>query len=220
MLLETKADVFSDGVMWTLEGEGDSQFAFGVMGEHGAPTSAQTPVEERTNGMSATYTARVATVALHADVTPGPKAGVRRAFEMGPSLSWRPKPIAMAPDDTDFAKAAGWSVRVPAVPASGQLADVLVRVRYEGDVARMYSGGSLLDDNFWNGLPWEVGLAEVGALSRRAQTLQIRILPLPRTYPMFLEDPALLHFRGASVGSLLGVDLIPRYRLRVEIPPK
>ena len=38
--------------------------------------------------------------------------------------------------------------------------DMLLRIRYSGDIAWLWAGSTLLDDNFANGFVWEVGLRD------------------------------------------------------------
>ncbi len=38
------------------------------------------------------------------------------------------------------------------------LSDVFLNIHCFGDVARLHEGAQLLDDKFFNGSPWEVGL--------------------------------------------------------------
>jgi len=38
---------------------------------------------------------------------------------------------------------------------------ILLRITYKGDVARLYANGKLLNDNFYNGTPWMVGLDRI-----------------------------------------------------------
>jgi beta-galactosidase len=76
---------------------------------------------------------------------------------MGKALDWRPGPVASAPDDSDFEKAGLW--RLTLLKELLQcLSDVFLDIKYVGDFGRLYEGTRLLDDNFFNGTPWEFGL--------------------------------------------------------------
>jgi beta-galactosidase len=96
----------------------------------------------------------------------------------------------------------------------------LLEIRYTGDVARLYAGGELLMDNFFNGLPWRIGLKRYADALRRGP-LELRILPLRADAPVFIP-PSL---RPADFGAggqraeVQAVEAIPEYELVVAVPP-
>ncbi|MGH2345688.1 MAG: beta-galactosidase, partial [Chloroflexota bacterium] len=48
-------------------------------------------------------------------------------------------------------------IRIPGgIPPGAE--DVFLRIRYDGDIGEAYIGGMLVNDNFCNGEPWEIGL--------------------------------------------------------------
>ena len=51
--------------------------------------------------------------------------------------------------------------------------DMLLRIRYAGDVAELFSGDEMISDNFWNGDIWEIGLKEHAEKLRDPLTLRI-----------------------------------------------
>src|SRR5262249_10202083 len=91
------------------------------------------------------------------------------------------KPVAAAPEDVDFEKAAVWRIRLPANLDLD--ADPILRMRYAGDVARVTLDGKLIDDDFYNGNVFEVGLRRFapGILSGE---LRVAILPLRQDAPI------------------------------------
>jgi DNA-directed RNA polymerase subunit K/omega len=78
--------------------------------------------------------------------------------------------VAEAPTEADFAPAAEWEIDVPASLAGDP--DVLLRIEYDGDVARLRQGGALLNDHFHHDRPCDTSLREVAA-----GTMSLRILP-------------------------------------------
>ncbi|HEY5212041.1 MAG TPA: hypothetical protein VIJ38_03370, partial [Acidobacteriaceae bacterium] len=60
----------------------------------------------------------------------------------------------------------------------------------EGDIARISSSGKLLDDNFYNGTPWTIGLKRFFH-SGAVKTLDLAILPLRKGMrpPVFSPHP-------------------------------
>lgn len=108
--------------------------------------------------------------------------------------------VAEAPTDADFAGAAVWRLRVQ--PLSGRL----LRIRYKGDVARLYEGDRLLTDDFSNGKPFEFGTWRAGG------DLRLEVLPLRKDAPiMFLDRPT-----EDAVARLDGVDVIEERTLSIS----
>jgi beta-galactosidase len=71
-----------------------------------------------------------------------------------------------------------------------------------------------------------VGLREVnndghGDWRGRQGNLELKILPLPKHFPMYLEESDKLRFAGAAAGaaiSLSDVQVVPQYRLVLQTP--
>jgi beta-galactosidase len=212
VLVKTAGDAYADGERWVVESK-KPEMAVGVLG-------GGTPVVEgvgtvragKMEGVFKEYEAVVPGVELKVKVTKVAEAKARGTWEFSAPLSWRPQPPAMVPADAEYAGAAEWKIEVPKVPVGASVSDVWLRMRYQGDVARLYKAGALVDDSFWNGLPWEVGLREVGTGS-----FDLKVLPLPKVYPMYLERGDLLRFDGGVVGELGGVEVVPEYRVVVGI---
>jgi hypothetical protein len=217
MLLATRADAFSDGERWVLQSD-DAAMRFGVFGRE-TPGSVTALKSEGKDGLFAEYGAALPKVELQAKVTQVQEAKAREPWTPGPKLSWRPAPIPMKPAVAEFAGAAVWRIEVPKVPESAAVSDVWLKIDYQGDEARLTEGKRLVDDNFWNGLPWTVGEREaLPGWKRDGSVLDLKVLPLPERYPMYLEDAAKLQFKGGVAEALKGVELVPEYQLVVQIP--
>lgn len=112
---------------------------------------------------------------------------VRAADSVGPvrlfnAVSWRNVEIALAPSDSAFSAAARYRITVPP-PGAGE--DVFLTIDYVGDVARLYSGDVLLNDNFYNGSPWRISARRYAEAIRRGP-LELRILPLRADAPIYI----------------------------------
>ncbi|MEU0806539.1 beta-galactosidase [Streptomyces sp. NPDC005970] len=83
---------------------------------------------------------------------------------------------ASAPREEDFDKAAVYRLTIPASALDGE-GEVLLRLRYTGDAARAYIGGTLVADHFWYGPDWEIGLRRFADAAVR-HGVEIRVLPL------------------------------------------
>ena len=102
------------------------------------------------------------------------------------------KKVAEAPTDADFEAAAAYRIDLPADSAARH---ALLRLRYRGDVARLYAitgegeteKAHFIDDNFYNGLPFLYGLWRLPADCRR---LELRILPLQPQMPVYFPREA------------------------------
>jgi len=221
LLLSTRAEFYSDGSAWTLESEGRPEINFGIFGAETKPTSGAFHVQKAGgDGIFRWYKARLPEVNLKPVVTKVRGPGPRAPWTFGSAFDWRPTPIPMAPDDADFAGAAVWTIEVPPVPRGAAVSNAFLKIAYQGDVARLSLGQRLADDDFWNGIPWMVGLREVAPDWRGTKSvMELRILPLPRTYPMYVEQAGKLQFGASDVAnSLMDVQVVLKYRLILQAP--
>jgi beta-galactosidase len=210
VLLKSKAYAISDGQTWTMLSTGEAKVDVGVFSASAVPRSDGPALRKAgRDGLFEVYSAEMKAMDMKPQVTKVADAKERAPWRFGPVVAWRKQSLPMAPDDRDFATAAVWRIVVPAMPK--ELSDVFLRIHYAGDAARVLQDGSLVDDNFWNGLPWTVGLREIGDQS--GGTLELKVLPLPKVYPMYLERGGELQFHGDRAVGLEGVELVPQYRL-------
>lgn len=133
------------------------------------------------------------------------EAGPLRAIAMGHAK------VAEAPGDGDFASAAAWSIRFDEPVEAGR--DLLLRIEYVGDVARVRHGGTLLDDSFYSGRCFDVGVSGMA----KGEAFELQILPLQRGAPIHLHPRAAPEFAGrAAVVTLESVELLERTRVGVR----
>jgi hypothetical protein len=127
---------------------------------------------------------------------------------------------AVAPLPETFGKTAAWRIDVPrdALDAHG-LGNAYLTIRYRGDVARLFGGTQLIDDHFYNGLPWRIGVRNV-AIDPDAP-LMLTILPLRADAPIYLaprHDPR--PGSGEQIAELDSVTWEPEYEvILAPIPP-
>ena len=120
----------------------------------------------------------------------------------------------MQPEDADFAAAAVWRVKLPAGVDSSR--DVRLRVRYTGDVIRVYLGDKLLTDDFYTARPFEIGLRRYGSAAYQ-DGLTIKILPFSENAPIYLTDPSKLKFSDNHTALTLdGIDVVEMREVRLE----
>lgn len=144
---------------------------------------------------------------LRETVTPVP---ARMLHPAGPlrtiPLSTGRSHIALAPTEADFTNAAVWKITLP-----GHVdldADPILRIHYLGDVARVTLNGKLIDDDFYSGRDFEIGLKRYGR-EILSGDLELQILPLRADAPIFFEPRCRPDFgANASMLDLQSVQLI------------
>ena len=157
------------------------------------------------------YTATVEPVEVKAEVQQLQKAGKAAPIKMG-------QEVALMPPDSAFESAARWSIHIPDVK-SALVGEVLLRIAYQGDVARIYAGGRLITDDFYHGAPWDIGLKSIAAEDLK-QGLELKILPLRQDAPIYLAEgarPAIP--AGGQVAQVTEVRVLPEYRVVADIRP-
>jgi beta-galactosidase len=123
------------------------------------------------------------------------------------------RPVATAPLDPDFEKAAVWRIHLPA--GLDLSLDPIMRLHYVGDVARVNLNGKMIMDDFYNGNALEIGLQRYGPGILNGD-LEIAILPLRNDAPIYMAKPARPDFGNAdSVAALQSIEIIPRYHLQL-----
>jgi hypothetical protein len=143
-------------------------------------------------------------------------AAPRPPIRMAAHIEGHNLPMPVAPEEADFAAAAAWSLKIPAQSMTG-LSDIYLRIRYAGDVARLSRDGRLLDDDFYNGRPWEIGLKRF-LPEAFGKKLDFSILPLPRSAPIYLDARAWAAIDPeGQTAKVLGVEMLPEYE--VVLPP-
>jgi hypothetical protein len=146
------------------------------------------------------------------------EAASRPPIRMDAHVDGRKGPMPLAPDGADFTGAAKWTLQIPSQPMNG-MSDIYLRIRYAGDVARLSLDERLLDDDFYNGRTWEIGLKRF-LPDVFGKKLEVSVLPLPRKAPIYLDARAWAPMNAdGQTGKVLGVELLPEYEVVLK-PPK
>jgi beta-galactosidase len=143
------------------------------------------------------------------------QASAAPPVKLGPSVSWRSTGVAMAPESSEFNRSAKWSISLSPGSWNG-VENLWLDIDYDGDVARLSSGGKLLVDNFYNGQVWHVGLNRFREQIAR-EGLELAILPRRRDAPIFLETTD--STQADQILELRGVTVRPEYEFRLMLPP-
>ena len=109
------------------------------------------------------------------------EAGAPRTITIGVNK------VAEEPVDADFENAAVYTIDLPQDSSLFTLHSSLLTINYQGDVARLYADGKLIDDNFYNGRPFQYALWR---LPKDCHQLELRILPLQKDMPVYFPREA------------------------------
>lgn len=208
-LVYSPADVYFDGDRIHLSTTDAAKLSFAVFPSLDREVAGfrHTGNEGIFNG----YAAAVEPIHVEAEVRQVQEAGRAAPVRLG-------KEVAMAPEEAAFKGAARWSIRVPDVK-SADVGEVLLRITYQGDVARIYAAGRLITDDFYHGAPWEIGLRGIPA-SDLKQGLELQILPLRQDAPIYLATGVKpLIPAGGQVAQLAEVRVLPEYRAVADVRP-
>jgi hypothetical protein len=177
--------------------------------------SGSSAISTTSQGEFTKLVASVPAVHPHVMVEQLRQAGEAPSTLIGPAPTWRTTGVAEIPADESFAAiSAEWKLRIDA-PRSPSVSEMLLQVNYKGDVARLFHSAELLDDNFYNGQEWQVGLKRFLPTADSAD-LRLEVLPLRSDSPIFLEYAVR---RGLPVKEqvelLRSVHVLPKYRLTI-----
>jgi len=142
--------LFSDGDRLYIRSRAVRDLAFSVFPALNRPRASAPLRETGRDGILMRYSAAVTPKTIPVRVEQ-----LRGALPLGPPKMG--KEVPLAPADSDFDRAAEWRLFVVADALDG-LSNLYLRIEYVGDVGRLYAGGQLLDDNFYNGTAWEIEL--------------------------------------------------------------
>jgi len=139
---------------------------------------------------------------------------VLRPAGKAPALKMHgPRNTPGIPAPESFGAAAAWTLQVPP-EALKDVADIFLDIRYEGDVARLFSGPVMLDDTYYDGRVWRIGLKRYA--NRLTKPLTVQIMPLREDSTIYLDPSVRPQFTDGQVARIAAVQLVPEYRLSVQ----
>lgn len=209
----TPDSLYIDGDHLRLRHIGDRRFSLAVFPAPAHPPQASLPLRTLpADGPFARYQATA--TAYHGTVSVKP---LRPALRVPPVRIGGSAHAAMQPAPESYGDAAAWRLQLPPRPLDG-VDNVFVRIRYQGDVARLFAGPHMLDDDYFNGRHWDVGLRRFRAHLQHPLTLEV--MPLRKDAPIYIQPP----YRptddvDGQVARLLGVDLVPEYGMSLSLEP-
>lgn len=207
-LLLTDPQAYTDTGRLTLRSTGDPAFRFSVF-----PALSRTPSGDLTvepagsDGAFQVFEAHASPRQLSVTVTKLRDAEPVPPLELGP-----PGNTAHEPAPEIFGRSAAWTLAIHGDVDDDD--DTFLRIAARGDVARLFSGVTMLDDQFLNGRVWEIGLRYVeDALN---DPLTLTVLPLRRDAPIYLDAGVDAMVSGEQTAEVTHVSVVPQYRLVLD----
>ncbi|MDO6412847.1 beta-galactosidase [Sphingomonas sp. BIUV-7] len=205
-LVLTDADLFFSGKALVLRQRGEPHFRFSTW-PLASDVSANAEITRRGTAMEASVAGPPAgSIAITSTRAPG---------EAPPIEIGGPAKAAMQPLPESHRADAVWSFIVPQ-SALRDVEDAYLEIDYRGDIGRVSDGTTMLDDAFWDGRVWRIGLKRFAA--RLGHPWSIAIMPLRADAPIYLDERArALLPKAAQVAELRSIRLVPEYELRVTL---
>lgn len=202
-LILSDALVYSDGDHLHLRSE-SPQFSMGIWPPVARPKANLPLALVKTSGLFQTFRAEAKPVTPQARLEK-----IRDVGEVPPLMIGGKAKAALQPYPETYGKAAAWRITVDPKAMDG-VADMTLDIRYRGDVARLFKGAIMVDDQFWYGPDWRVGLKRLGV----DRPFMLNVLPLRSDAPVYIDEA----YRpkasdGAQVADVMSVKLIPTYAL-------
>lgn len=184
-------------------------FRLGLYPAPGAALEASLPLQSADrDGLFSLFTAQAPALSL-ADVQIEPLRAAGRVPPLKPHGP-RQTPVPPTPEAWGDA-AAAWQLRLPD-RLFDHASDVVLELDVEGDVARLFDGAELLDDSYWIGRPWRIGLKRYAARLQRPLTLGL--LPLRADAALHFDPSVRPDFGGQEqIARLRGARLQAEYAL-------
>lgn len=94
--------------------------------------------------------------------------------------------------------------------------DILLRINYQGDIGHAFIDGSMVNDNFCNGAPWEIGLRTF-ADRLKENPLTIYITPLKEGVKVNVESAMAARMEEVekTTSEINSIETVPVYEIKV-----
>jgi len=134
---------------------------------------------------------------------------LRAALTAAPVARGGVAQAAVQPLPEQFKAAAAWEIKL----SGDKGLDAYLQIDFTGDIARLFSGTHLIDDWYYNGQHWQVGME---ALAQDGKPLTLTVLPLRADAPIYLPKEYRPDFAGqAQLATLDHVVVVPVYHLSI-----
>jgi hypothetical protein len=203
-LILTDAQVFGEGVHLDLRSDKPA-FDLGIWPALDRTPRANLPLAlVNTTGIFQTFRAEAQAVA--------PKVTVEKIREAGkapPLVIGGVAHAAIQPYPEVYGRSAAWRISVDAQAMTG-VANAYLDIRYRGDVGRLFSDDTMIDDQFWYGPDWLVGLKgrDLG------KPFTLTVLPLRADAPVYIDEA--FRPKADQVAEVQAVTVVPEYGLKLD----
>jgi hypothetical protein len=210
----TAQQIYFDHDVAKLSAIGDTHFRFATYPALSPSINASLPLRNAgQDGLFTIYEAQADARAIHAQIKP-----VRDALPVPPVRIGGAAQAPMQPIPETFGDAAAWSIELHAQALDG-LRDAYLQIDYQGDIGRLFAGTALLDDNYYNGQAWQIGLRRFASTLKAPWTLTV--LPLRADSPIYIQAPYRPSLKdGEQVARVIKVEVVPAYGLDVRLDSK
>jgi len=212
------SDIFFDETSLHLRSRDVAKLRFGVFPDLGVVSGSSVPVKKvGREGLFQEYESSVVPRTLTARLEAERTDAVPCPPKMGKPVAWRGNiSVATPPDNSECANS--WQIILPNNLLDG-LSDAFLRIHYAGDMGQLYAGPRLLDDDFYKGTVWEVGLKRFAGEIARGP-LELKVWPLRKDAPIYLPARAWPDFeRASAVGKVQQIEVSPEYEVDVALAP-
>jgi hypothetical protein len=138
---------------------------------------------------------------------------------LGPYFDWRNGRVAETPGDSAFSAASEWKLTLtqPLPPGPSNL---WLDIDYTGDIGRLYVGSTLVDDDFFHGATWQIGLKRFLPEAVRSG-VRLQVLPLLADAPIYLDPTVRSKLpQSGQIASASRPVLQPEYEVVVSLREK
>ena len=209
-LVETADEVsFADGGL-ELRSMGDPTFEVGVYPALvKAPSADLTLSHGKADGAFEVFTAKAQEKVITATLTQ-----IREPGKAPPIMIGGTADRALQPFPEAFGRSGAWAISVAKGALDG-VADVFLDIDYQGDVGRLFTGPDMIDDDYYYGETWTIGLKRFAA--KLDAPLTLTVMPLRKDAPIYLDDAVRATLPDTDqVAVVKSVKLVPQYALRLK----
>ncbi|OBT81363.1 hypothetical protein VE02_10051 [Pseudogymnoascus sp. 03VT05] len=161
-------------------------------------------------GLFTHFTGRKSFKSLSVTTTPLRAPGIAPSVKIGGSARG-----AVVPSEDVISGTSGlWTINIPWSKLA-EVDDAQLRIDYQGDLARLYAGSVLLDDHFYDGETWVIGLKRLAGRAGN-NPLTLAIMPLRSDAPIYLQSKPTFDSNGQAC-SITNITISALYTLKIEV---
>lgn len=186
------------------------EFTVGIFPALTAKPDANLSLSSSKDGIFQTYSAKAKKKTITATLTK-----TREAQPVPPLMIGGLAKAALQPIPEVYGKSAAWSISIPK-DALAEVNNAWLHIDYQGDIGRIFSGATMLDDHYYSGKIWEIGLKKF--TDEIQHPLTLTILPLRKDAPIYIDEAVRAKLPTSDqVAEIKSVTLIPEYKLTLQI---